>query len=51
MENQHFWEIGMKGFRVRDMKKRMSRFFEVLKAYRNRDWFLSQNFVLKSRSV
>lgn len=49
MEKQHYWEIGMKGFRRKDMKERMSRFFEVLHAYRNRDWFLSQNFVLKSR--
>jgi hypothetical protein len=49
MEKQHYWEIGMKGFRIRDMKKRMSQFFEVLHTYRNKDWFLSQNFVLKSR--
>ena len=51
MEKQHYWEIGMKGFRRKDMKERMSRFFEVLHAYRNRDWFLSQNYVLKSRSA
>ena len=48
-DNQHFWELGMRGFRVQDMKTRMSRHFEVLSAYRNRQWLPSYNFVLKSR--
>lgn len=49
MANQHFWEIGMRGFKVRDILRRMSRCFEVLSVYRNRDWLPSQNFVLKSK--
>ena len=49
MSGQHFWEIGMKGFRVKDMKRRMSQFFSIISAYRNRDWLPSYNFVLKSK--
>jgi len=49
MAGQHFWEVGMRGFRVGDLKRRFSRFFEVLAAYRNRDWLPSYNFVVKSR--
>lgn len=49
MAGQHFWEVGMRGFRVRNLLHRMSRFFEVLLVYRNRDWNLSQNFVLRSQ--
>jgi hypothetical protein len=50
-QGQHFWEIGMRGFRVRDVRRRLARFFDVVAAYRNRDWPPSQNFVLKSRSA
>lgn len=46
---QHFWEVGMRGFRAKDVAKRMSQWFEVIAAYRNRDWNPSFNFVLKSR--
>ena len=49
MSGQHYWEIGLKGFAVRDLVKRMDRHFEVLKSYRNKDWFQSHNFVLRSR--
>ncbi len=49
MQGQHFWEIGMRGFRINDLIKRMSPFFDVITTYRNRDWNPSQNFVLKSR--
>lgn len=45
---QHFWEVGMRGFRVRDVKRRMSAYFDVLEVYRNRDWNPSVNFVLRS---
>lgn len=48
-EGQHFWETGMRGFRVRDLIKRVSPFFEVLSIYRNRDWRGSRNFILKSK--
>ena len=46
---QHFWEVGMRRFRRRDMLRRFARYFDVVEAYRNRDWILSQNFVLRSR--
>ena len=48
-QRQHYWEVGMRGFRVRDLKSRMSRNFEVLDVYRNRDWNPSINFVLRSK--
>jgi SAM-dependent methyltransferase len=48
MQGQHFWEVGMRGFRVADLRRRFAAHFEVLAAYRNRDWLPSQNFVLRS---
>ena len=48
-QGQHFWEVGMRGFRVRELRRRMSRHFAILKAYRNSDWIPSQNFILKSK--
>lgn len=48
-EGQHFWEVGMRGFRVRDLIERFSQWFEVLHNYRNRDWYGSRNFVVKSK--
>jgi len=47
--SQHFWEIGMRGFRVRDVLARLAPHFEVLNHYRNPDWTISYNFVLRSR--
>jgi hypothetical protein len=49
-EGQHYWEIGLRGFRKRDLIRRFSAEFDVLRVYRNRDWLPSQNFVLRSRS-
>jgi len=46
---QHFWEIGMRGFRVKDVERRLARRFEVLNSYRNHDWSPSHNFVLRAR--
>ncbi len=51
MAGMHYWEIGMRGWRVRDMKKRMSRYFQVQASYRNKDWLPSYNFVLKSNNA
>lgn len=48
-QRQHFWEAGMRGFRTRDLRRRMARHFDVLEVYRNRDWNPSLNFVLASR--
>ncbi len=49
MDGQHYWEIGLKGFKVRDLLRRMEACFEVLRTYRNKDWLPSQNFVLRSK--
>jgi hypothetical protein len=46
---QHFWEVGMRGFRLRDLTRRLSVHFDVLQSYRNPDWPVSQNFVLRSK--
>ena len=51
MSGQHFWEIGMRGFRVRDVVRRFSTHFDVLRHYRNPDWPISYNFVLRSRRL
>jgi hypothetical protein len=48
-QGQHFWEIGYKGYRVKDIRRRMSKFFEVLSISRNKTWNLSMNFVLRSK--
>jgi hypothetical protein len=45
---QHYWEIGMRGFRVGDITRRLSKYFKVLSAYRNKDWLPSYNFILES---
>ena len=47
--SQHFWEIGTKGFKVKDVLARMAPHFNVVRHYRNRDWMGSYNFVLQSR--
>jgi hypothetical protein len=46
---QHFWEVGMRGFRVRDLLGRLGAHFEVVRHYRNRDWNPSYDFVLRSK--
>jgi methyltransferase family protein len=46
---EHYWEIGRRGFRVRDVKARLERFFVIARAYRNIDWLPSYNFVVQSR--
>ena len=48
-ERQHFWEVGYRGFRKRDLERRFSRVFDVRSCYRNTDWLPSLNFVLESR--
>lgn len=48
-QRQHYWEVGMRGFHVRDLVARMEAHFDVLQVYRNRDWNPSQNFVMRSR--
>ena len=49
MAGQHFWEIGMRGFRLADVRRRFEPHFEILNVYRNHDWRPSQNFVLRAK--
>lgn len=46
---QHFWEVGLRGFRVSQLLKRFSKEFDLIQSYRNRDWTPSHNFILRSR--
>ncbi|MBN1816605.1 MAG: class I SAM-dependent methyltransferase [Sedimentisphaerales bacterium] len=48
-QGQHFWEVGMRGFRKKDLLRRISCFFEIVKVYRNPDWNPSMTFLLHSR--
>lgn len=48
MAGMHFWEIGMRGYRVSDLASRLSKHFNIINSYRNQDWMPSYNFVLKS---
>lgn len=50
MAGQHYWEIGMRGWRVWDVEKRFSEYFDIRNSYRNKDWLPSYNFVLKSKA-
>jgi hypothetical protein len=45
----HYWEVGMPGFRVSQLRRRLSKYFSVLTSYRNKDWNPSYNFVLESK--
>jgi FkbM family methyltransferase len=48
---QHYWEVGMRGFRVSDLVSRFSRHFDLIEHYRNRDWNPSYNFVMRSKTA
>ena len=45
---QHYWEVGYRGFKPVDLRKRFGSQFSVLASYRNHDWLPSYNFVLRS---
>jgi SAM-dependent methyltransferase len=49
MAGQHYWEVGMRGFRLHDLQRRFEVYFDIVACYRNRDWIPSQNFVLQSK--
>ena len=51
MAGQHYWEVGMRGWRVRNVAERLSHYFHVQASYRNKDWLPSHNFVLKSKGA
>lgn len=48
-QRQHFWEIGRRGWKVKDVMARFATYFDVLRTYRNVDWNSSHNFVLRSK--
>ena len=50
-QKQHFWELGMRGFRVKDIKKRMEECFNIISSYRNRYLLPSYNFIFRSKIV
>lgn len=45
---QHYWEVGYRGFTVKQLKNRFLDYFSVVDIYRNMDWIPSINFILKS---
>jgi hypothetical protein len=45
---QHYWELGMRGFRRADLRRRLRTRFEILHEYRNAEWNCSYNFVLRA---
>lgn len=49
MAGQHYWEIGVRGYRVREVQRRLQQHFTVRRSYRNPDWPISWNFVLESK--
>jgi len=46
---QHYWEVGTKGFKNRELRARFERDFDLLDCYHNPDWLPSMNYVLGSR--
>ena len=48
---QHYWEIGYRGFRVKDLERRFADHFRIIRHYRNKDWLPSYNFVLHSHAT
>lgn len=50
MDGQHYWEIGLRGWRVPEVSQRLASYFYIRNSYRNKDWLPSFNYVLQSRS-
>jgi SAM-dependent methyltransferase len=48
MGGQHYWEMGLRGFRATDLRRRFATHFRIIREYRNPDWPVSYNFVLES---
>jgi hypothetical protein len=48
MNGMHYWEIGLRGWRINEFKKRLRKYFIIENNYRNKDWLNSYNFVLRS---
>ncbi len=51
MAGQHYWEVGVRGYRVSQVRSRLERHFDVRRSYRNPDWPISWNFVLASKAA
>ena len=48
-KGEHCWECGYRGFSANRIKRIMSRYFQIDKAYHNADWKYSLNFCLTSK--
>ncbi|QWD00753.1 class I SAM-dependent methyltransferase [Polynucleobacter paneuropaeus] len=48
-QGMHYWEVGMRGFTLGALKKRFSSQFNIVSSYRNKDWYPSHNWILKSK--
>ena len=48
-DNEHYWECGYKGFDIKNLKKKMSKYFVIDRCYQNKDWSYSLNFNLTAR--
>jgi hypothetical protein len=48
MNGMHYWEVGIRGWKLRNLRKRFEKYFIIRNAYRNRDWPNSYNYVLES---
>ena len=46
---EHFWEVGMRGFKLADMNRRFEKYFQIVSSYRNKDWNYSHNWVVRSK--
>lgn len=49
MAGMHYWEIGMRGWRVSDIRKKLSHYFDIHHHYRNKNWLSSYNFLLETK--
>jgi predicted SAM-dependent methyltransferase len=49
MGGEHYWEIGVSGFSFAEVRTRFQRSFNVVREYRNPEWLVSYNFVLRSQ--
>lgn len=49
-ENQHYWEIGVPGYSKGVIRGWLRTNFDILSEYRNSDWPVSYNFVLRSKA-
>ena len=46
--NEHYWEVGYRGYRKKQLRLLLAKYFVIRADYRNKDWLPSYNFVLSS---